>query len=561
MQILSRIFISTLLLTTACSRRNQAPAVVTDLRLNEVQAVLDGIAGAPGEGVPDAVLNHALCLAVFPTHGAAEAGRPGTVSCRTGGGVWQRPIAVQLTGRSVATTSDLLVFLLNDSAQQALASGRMTLQGTAAGPVSGVTAVVAPVELRTAAVSYVRNEHRLLGANLEGEIQTDSSAHLPQNDATYQSSLVSFFNTITPNGIILHHTALFPGTEKLPTTEAEIDEYHASKGLDIECFGKEYHVAYHYLVLADGTVQQGRPERCEGAHAPGYNSYLGISVVGDFSTRDNPKGAKGPLKPSPQQIKAVVELCRRLRELYNIPLQHILRHSDVAPTKCPGDRFPYQTVLAEVSRGSKLDGDAHPANRRVHVPAKSRGSDEPFATFHLIDRQMSALQEQSSALQKMLVARHDGKTAPMPQRSTRQMRTSVAAIEKLTLRLRARYHSRPYAQRLFRRLQTRADRVSSALRGVMKAGKNSTALAATREVDRRIVALSLQYAAVSGGYGALHCEAGESSCCEPKRSESGARQGPADACRWMCTPKKSACRGFLGPDTLGLGSVGTLDNN
>ena len=557
---LSRIFAVSLLLTTACHRSNQAPAIVTDLRLNDVRAVLDGIAGAPGEGVPDAVLNHALCLAVFPAAGAADGGRPGAVSCRRGRNPWQQPFPLRLTGGSSAIKSDLLVFVLNDSAQQALAAGRMTLQDTAAGPGSRITALVAPVELRTAAVTYVRNGNHLAGEKLYGEVKTDSAARLPQRDAAYDASLISFFNTITPNGIILHHTALIPGDEKLPTSEAEIDEYHASKGFEIECFGREYHVAYHYLILEDGTVQQGRPERCEGAHAPGYNSYLGISLVGDFSSKDNPKGAKGPMKPSPQQIKAMVALCRRLRELYNIPLQHILRHSDVAPTKCPGDRFPFRTVLAEVSRGSKLDADALPANGRARVPAKSRGSDEPFATFHLIDRQISALQEQSSALKEKLAAPHSGNIAPMLQLSTRQMRISVAGIEKLVLRLRTRYRNRPFAERLFRRLQTRADGVNSALRGVLKANKIAMAQKATREVDRRIVALSLQYAAVSGGYGALHCEAGESSCCEPKRSESGSHRGPADACRWMCTPKKSACRGFLGPYTLDPGSVGTLEN-
>ena len=547
-----------LLLTNCFSSGNQAPSTVADTRLNDTRTVLDRIAGTPGAGVPDSVLNHALCLLVFPAEGAAEAGRPGTASCRAGNGAWQKPVAVRLRGESGSTKSDLLVFVLHDSAVQALSSGSMELGTAAAGPVSRVAALVAPVELRSAAVSYVRNGNDLAGKKLEGAIKTDSAALLPKTDAAYDASLISFFNTITPNGIILHHTAMLPGAEKLPSSEAEIDEYHASKGLDIECFGKEYHVAYHYLVLGDGTVQQGRPERCEGAHAPGYNSYLGISVVGDFSSKDNRKGEKGPLMPSPEQVKALVELTRRLRELYNIPLQHILRHSDVAPTECPGDRFPFRAVLAEVSRGSKVDVEPSPV--KVRAPVNTRASDEPFATFHLMDQQMSALQEQSSALRAKLAALHVGKIAPVLLSPTKQMRASAAGIERLTLRLRARYQRRPHAERLLRRLQACADELHTAVQRLSRTGTVAEARTAARVVDRRIVAITLQYAAVSGGYGALRCEVGESSCCEPKWSNGGPHKAPADACRWMCTPKKSACRGFLGPSTFDVGNAGALDN-
>src|SRR5437899_10434926 len=100
-------------------------------------------------------------------------------------------------------------------------------------------------------------------------------------------------------------------------------------------------------MLTDGIVQRGRPERCEGAHAEGYNSYLGISVVGDFDSQDNPTGKKGATEPTEKQIASLVQLCRRLKDRYNIPLQHIVRHSDIASTRCPGDRFPFSTVLHE----------------------------------------------------------------------------------------------------------------------------------------------------------------------------------------------------------------------
>src|SRR5207253_3068603 len=109
-------------------------------------------------------------------------------------------------------------------------------------------------------------------------------------------------------------------------------------------------VAYHYLILPDGAVKAGRPERCQGAHTRGYNSYLGIALVGDFSTKDNPKGKKGQVLPTAAQMRSLLELTRRLRERYRIPLHRILRHSDISNTYCPGDRFLFSRFLADLEQ-------------------------------------------------------------------------------------------------------------------------------------------------------------------------------------------------------------------
>ncbi|PYX69644.1 MAG: N-acetylmuramoyl-L-alanine amidase, partial [Acidobacteria bacterium] len=59
-------------------------------------------------------------------------------------------------------------------------------------------------------------------------------------------------------------------------------------------------------------------------------------------------GKKGPTKPSEKQIASLVKLCRRLKDRYNIPLHHIIRHSDISRTRCPGDRFPFSSVLQQL---------------------------------------------------------------------------------------------------------------------------------------------------------------------------------------------------------------------
>jgi hypothetical protein len=182
---------------------------------------------------------------------------------------------------------------------------------------------------------------------------------------------------------------------------------------------------------------------------------------------------------------------------------------------------------------------------------KTRAAAEPFATFHLLDRQLSVLGQQSAALQKTVSSPQPGsaKAAGPPWRgATRQMGQTVAAINKLALRLKRRYRRKPFAARLFGRLQARAASVRSALKIVRSADSPARAGTAALEVDKRVVALGLQYNAITGGYAALHCVPGEWTCCEPKRQ--GEAPSP-DACRWLCTKQAQRCRGFVGPRAAG----------
>lgn len=153
----------------------------------------------------------------------------------------------------------------------------------------------------------------------------------------------SLVNTVRPAGIIIHHSAIRPFPDGRPIDAKLIDEIHRERGYSAFYWGRFYHIGYHYLILPDGTVQQGRPEHCKGAHTQGYNSYIGICLVGDFSSMDNPNGERGLTEPTEAQMRALTELCRNLRQKYQIPIQSVVRHSDVNPnTECPGDRFPFE---------------------------------------------------------------------------------------------------------------------------------------------------------------------------------------------------------------------------
>jgi hypothetical protein len=341
-----------LVLGSACNRGTTDGTTTSTPPLRRAEAVLDGLARISADAIPDAVLNRTQCLLIFPSsEDANHATLHGIASCRHAAQEWNRPDAVTLAGGRQLKGNDVLVFLLSNSAPKALQTGKLELSSAAPGPLVRVSSVVAPVELRSDAVAYVRSGAQLTGAALSGSVRGEQGQQWSDQQAKqYSAALVSFFNLIVPTGIIIHHTATIPTQGKVPASESEVDEYHQARGFNVLCFGKEYHVAYHYLVLPDGKIQPGRPERCEGAHAPGYNSYLGISVAGDFSSEDNPRGAKGLVRPSAEQIKSVIQLCRKLCHQYNIPLQHILRHGDVAPTKCPGDNFPFRYLISEVAR-------------------------------------------------------------------------------------------------------------------------------------------------------------------------------------------------------------------
>jgi len=331
--------------------------------LGRAASVLKEISAKSQNAVPDAVLNSTKCVVVIPSakREAPNVSASGVVTCRDTPDSWSAPAFVTFSGRGFrARSPDLLVFVLSDKGVRALRSGKLEIGGQnhAPAPLVNTNPVTTQVELTVELFTYewvggVLSSSEATGVILGGADRSNLDGHQisKKNTDKYVSSVVSFFNTITATGIVFHHTALIPGENKPPRSERDVEKYHQERGFEILCSGRVYHLAYHYLIMPNGRVKAGRPERCEGAHAVGYNSYLGISLVGDFSSEDNPTGKKGPTKPSAAQIASLLQLCRRLKQRYNIPLQHIVRHSDISNTKCPGDRFPFRMIMDQLQRG------------------------------------------------------------------------------------------------------------------------------------------------------------------------------------------------------------------
>lgn len=310
--------------------------------------------------VPDAVLNRTQCVVLIPA--GTRRLRQGTASCRETSDQWSTPRLVTFEGRAGSRHSaNILIFVVTDAAVKSLRSGSMQVASSTKplAPVAPKRAIPPEHELNRDVLTYKNVGHKLSSSRIQGVVRQEKDSEWARADKLlsdadkkitrqYLSALTSFFNTIIPTGIVIHHTAVLPDEAAPPRNEKEIDKYHATKGFEITCSGHVYHVAYHYLILLSGRIQRGRPERCEGAHAKNYNSYLGISVVGDFDSRDNPKGERGPTHPTSKQMTALVRLSHRLMLRYHIPVSHVVRHSNIAVTRCPGDRFPFGAFLREL---------------------------------------------------------------------------------------------------------------------------------------------------------------------------------------------------------------------
>jgi len=165
----------------------------------------------------------------------------------------------------------------------------------------------------------------------------------------------SLGNTIRPDGIVIHHSALtsedvlqHPGTVTLST----IDALHEKRGFTVRYWGKTYHSGYHYVILPNGLLQAGRPEHCIGSHTRGHNDMIGICLVGNFSSRETPhEPLTGPV-PTEAQLHTLEGLIRDLATKYHIPCNKIFRHDDLNPqTLCPGDRLPWRDLMAEIGCG------------------------------------------------------------------------------------------------------------------------------------------------------------------------------------------------------------------
>jgi hypothetical protein len=118
-------------------------------------------------------------------------------------------------------------------------------------------------------------------------------------------------------GVVIHESASPQGRGDDAET---IHGWHLARGWD--------GIGYHFVITEDGEVQQGRPIYWSGAHANGYNHYVGICLIGQDG------------KYMYKQILALQDLLAKLVWTEALDPANIIGHNQISNKSCPGFNVP-----------------------------------------------------------------------------------------------------------------------------------------------------------------------------------------------------------------------------
>jgi len=135
----------------------------------------------PDQKVPQDLLAHAKCVAVFPgvVKGALGWGGRyghGVMSCRDANGQWSPPSFVTITGGSVGfqigvEKDAIVLFFMTEDGARSLVKSKFTLGGkgsVAAGPFGRTAEASTDVKLNAEIYSYAKSKGLFAGISLEG---------------------------------------------------------------------------------------------------------------------------------------------------------------------------------------------------------------------------------------------------------------------------------------------------------------------------------------------------------------------------------------------------------
>lgn len=137
------------------------------------------------------------------------------------------------------------------------------------------------------------------------------------------------FEPMLPLRITIHHTAMAQAMT-YDDARAEMRLIQANQQ------GEWIDIGYHFVIDGAGRIWEGRPHTVIGSHVEVNNQgNLGIVLMGHFD-------AGGGDRPTPAQLKSLLELTTHLVAAYGIPAdaQHLNGHRDQRDgTLCPGARL------------------------------------------------------------------------------------------------------------------------------------------------------------------------------------------------------------------------------
>ena len=198
-------------------------------------------------------------------------------------------------------------------------------------------------------------------------------------------------------------------------------------------------------------------------------------------------------------------------------------------------------------------------------PTKVRAMvSEPFASFELIDTRLTQIGKVLPRLTTEIPKPEKSGTTPAARaradatdrtREFAELRSSVSSIQTATRKLQAHYRAQrqKYGVQMFGELSRKSDAMQERLSLVPRAESSERVQSSLKGFSKALLPFVLQFQAVSGGYQALHCEAGSWSCCRP-RKVAISRTERFSGCRWVCAKRRARCQtGCLGPQLSPIG--------
>jgi N-acetylmuramoyl-L-alanine amidase len=142
--------------------------------------------------------------------------------------------------------------------------------------------------------------------------------------------------------IVIHHTAspseVYLSGKMVPVDANMIRVWHKTKGWN--------DIGYNFVIMPDGSCQDGRPLNRAGAHCRAGNRNtigVGVCLVGNFSEREVPE----------IQLNGLVSKVLKLMKDYNLNIKDVELHREVAgsATECPGRRFQLDIFRKKLLEG------------------------------------------------------------------------------------------------------------------------------------------------------------------------------------------------------------------
>ena len=164
---------------TATAFAASSRADLTD-RMEKARLVVNELSQTPDKGIPNAIVEKAVCVAVVPSMKKAAFGigaqyGQGVVTCRTGHG-WSAPVFIRLAGGSFgfqigAQGTDLVLVAMNQDGMQALLKSKFKIGGdasAAAGPIGRDAQANTSANMNAELLTYSRSKGIFAGIDLDG---------------------------------------------------------------------------------------------------------------------------------------------------------------------------------------------------------------------------------------------------------------------------------------------------------------------------------------------------------------------------------------------------------